>query len=73
MTRRLSSSSLSPKDIPLSTQSGVLGLEEFEKFIGNTPITKLMHRGTSQHQPAPPTVGVPPKAKKVAGSKKKGD
>ncbi|RLN28766.1 uncharacterized protein C2845_PM05G03980 [Panicum miliaceum] len=60
-----------PKDVPSNTQSGVLGLEEFEKFIGNTPIMKLMRRGTSQHQPAPPGAGVPPKAEK-AGNKKKG-
>ncbi|RLM98441.1 uncharacterized protein C2845_PM06G12110 [Panicum miliaceum] len=60
-----------PKDVPSTTQSGVLGLEEFEKFIGNTPIMKLMRRGTSQHQHAPPGAGVPPKAEK-AGNKKKG-
>ncbi|KAL6905522.1 hypothetical protein ACP4OV_003123 [Aristida adscensionis] len=54
-----------------SSQSGVLGLEEFEKFIGNTPIMKLMRRGTSQHQPAPPA-GAPPKGDKAAGKKKGG-
>nr|CAB3463241.1 unnamed protein product [Digitaria exilis] len=57
----------SPKEV--SSNSGVPGLEEFEKFIGNTPIMKLMRRGTSQHHPAPPLAGgVPPKA----ASKKKG-
>lgn len=61
-----------PKDVSTSTQTGVLGLEEIEKFIGNTPIMKLMRRGTSQHQPAPLPAGVPPKADKAAGSKKKG-
>lgn len=60
-----------PKDASSSTQTGVLGLEEIEKFIGNTPIMKLMRRGTSQHQQAPLPAGVPPKADK-AGSKKKG-
>ncbi|CAD6270362.1 unnamed protein product [Miscanthus lutarioriparius] len=63
-----------PKDVSSSSQTGVLGLEEIEKFIGNTPIMKLMRRGTSQHQPAPLPAGggVPPKADKAAGSKKKG-
>lgn len=60
-----------PKDASSSTQMGVPGLEEIEKFIGNTPIMKLMRRGTSQHQQAPLPAGVPPKADK-AGSKKKG-
>ncbi|XP_062204509.1 uncharacterized protein LOC133906584 [Phragmites australis] len=63
-----------PKDVPSNTQIGVqMGLEEFEKFIGNTPIMKhLMRRGQSQHQPAPPPAGVPPKADKSAGKKKGG-
>ncbi|RCV35990.1 hypothetical protein SETIT_7G283800v2 [Setaria italica] len=61
-----------PKDASSNTQTGVLGLEEFEKFIGNTPIMKLMRRGTSQHQPAPPSAGVPPKAEKAASKKKGG-
>ncbi|KAL6641789.1 hypothetical protein ACP70R_019970 [Stipagrostis hirtigluma subsp. patula] len=58
------------KDASSNTQSGVPGLEEFEKFIGNTPIMKLMRRGTSQHQQTPPT-GAPPKGDK-AGKKKGG-
>uniref|UniRef100_A0A0E0FA45 Dynamin-type G domain-containing protein n=2 Tax=Oryza meridionalis TaxID=40149 RepID=A0A0E0FA45_9ORYZ len=67
-----------PKDAPASnTQTGVqLGLEEIEKFIGNTPIVKhLMRRGQSQHhsgQLASPSGGAPPKAEKPAGGKKKG-
>uniref|UniRef100_A0A804RD18 Uncharacterized protein n=1 Tax=Zea mays TaxID=4577 RepID=A0A804RD18_MAIZE len=63
-----------PKDASSSTQqqTGVLGLEEFEKFIGNTPIMKLMRRGTSQNQPAPLPAGVPPKADKSGGKKKGG-
>ncbi|OEL27932.1 WD repeat-containing protein 44 [Dichanthelium oligosanthes] len=61
-----------PKDVSSNTQTGVLGLEEFEKFIGNTPIMKLMRRGTSQHQPAPPAAGVPPKGDKAASKKKGG-
>uniref|UniRef100_A0ACD5YIU9 Uncharacterized protein n=1 Tax=Avena sativa TaxID=4498 RepID=A0ACD5YIU9_AVESA len=53
-----------PKD---QNQTGVqMGLEEIEKFIGNTPIMKhLMRRGPSQHHSAPlpaPTGGAPPKA-----------
>ncbi|CAN6349129.1 unnamed protein product [Urochloa humidicola] len=62
-----------PKDNSSNTQTGVLGLEEFEKFIGNTPIMKLMRRGTSQHHSAPPPAGgVPPKADKSGGKKKGG-
>ncbi|CAN6330718.1 unnamed protein product [Urochloa humidicola] len=61
-----------PKDNSSNTQTGVPGLEEFEKFIGNTPIMKLMRRGTSQHHSAPPPAGVPPKADKSAGKKKGG-
>ncbi|XP_040385377.1 uncharacterized protein LOC102718788 [Oryza brachyantha] len=67
-----------PKDAGASnTQTGVqLGLEEFEKFIGNTPIVKhLMRRGQSQSHSGPlasPSGGAPPKAEKPAGSKKKG-
>ncbi|CAL4903938.1 unnamed protein product [Urochloa decumbens] len=62
-----------PKDNSSNTQTGVLGLEEFEKFIGNTPIMKLMRRGTSQHHSAPPpSGGVPPKADKSGGKKKGG-
>ncbi|KAG8093428.1 hypothetical protein GUJ93_ZPchr0012g21274 [Zizania palustris] len=65
-----------PKDAGASnTQTGVqLGLEEFEKFIGNTPIVKhLMRRGQSQHhsgQLAPSANAV--KGDKPAGGKKKG-
>lgn len=61
-----------PKDASSNAQTGVPGLEEFEKFIGNTPIMKLMRRGTSQHHPAPPSSGVPPKADKSASKKKGG-
>lgn len=55
-------------------QSGVLGLDEIEKFIGNTPIMKhLVRRGTSQHHSAPlPGGGAPPKAEKASGKKKGG-
>ncbi|TVU51147.1 hypothetical protein EJB05_02555, partial [Eragrostis curvula] len=61
------------KDAPASAQTGVPGLDDFEKFIGNTPIVKhLVRRGTSQHQHAPPPAGAPPKAEKSAGGKKKG-
>jgi WD repeat-containing protein 44 len=53
--------------------SGVPGLDEIEKFIGNTPIMKhLVRRGPSQHQHAPPLSGAPPKADKSAGKKKGG-
>ncbi|KAK3139463.1 hypothetical protein QOZ80_5AG0383670 [Eleusine coracana subsp. coracana] len=61
-----------------TTQSGVLGLEEIEKFIGNTPIVKhLVRRGPSQHHSASlPSGGggggAPPKAEKHAGKKKGG-
>jgi hypothetical protein len=63
-----------PKD---QSQTGVqLGLEEIEKFIGNTPIMKhLMRRGHSQHhsQPVPaPTGAAPPKGDKSASKKKGG-
>ena len=63
-----------PKD---QSQNGVqLGLEEIEKFIGNTPIMKhLMRRGQSQHhtQPMPaPTGAAPPKGDKSASKKKGG-
>ncbi|KAE8807220.1 WD repeat-containing protein 44 [Hordeum vulgare] len=65
-----------PKD---QNQTGVqLGLEEIEKFIGNTPIMKhLMRRGPSQHhsQPMPPAAAAaaaPPKGDKSAAKKKGG-
>ncbi|CAM0950198.1 unnamed protein product [Alopecurus aequalis] len=63
-----------PKD---QSQTGVqLGLEEIEKFIGNTPIMKhFMRRGQSQHhsQPLPPPTGAaPPKGDKSASKKKGG-
>ncbi|VAI29347.1 unnamed protein product [Triticum turgidum subsp. durum] len=62
-----------PKD---QNQTGVQhGLEEIEKFIGNTPIMKhLMRRGPSQHhQPMPPAAAAaPPKGDKSAGKKKGG-
>uniref|UniRef100_A0ACD5Y5I5 Uncharacterized protein n=2 Tax=Avena sativa TaxID=4498 RepID=A0ACD5Y5I5_AVESA len=62
-----------PKD---QSQTGVqMGLEEIEKFIGNTPIMKhLMRRGPSQHHaPLPATTGAaPPKADKAASKKKGG-
>jgi WD repeat-containing protein 44 len=48
-------------------QSGVPGLEEIEKFNGNTPIMKhLVRRGTSQHQHATPPKG---SDKSAAGKK----
>jgi WD repeat-containing protein 44 len=53
--------------------SGVPGLDEIEKFIGNTPIMKhLVRRGPSQHQHAPPLSGASPKDDKSAGKKKGG-
>uniref|UniRef100_A0A0D9XXG1 Dynamin-type G domain-containing protein n=1 Tax=Leersia perrieri TaxID=77586 RepID=A0A0D9XXG1_9ORYZ len=65
-----------------NTQTGVqLGLEELEKFIGNTPIMKhLMRRGQSgQHHSgqlgSPAAAGAtaaPPKSDKPASGKKKG-
>ncbi|KAM0923099.1 hypothetical protein ACQ4PT_005769 [Festuca glaucescens] len=62
-----------PKD---QSQTGVqMGLEEIEKFIGNTPIMKhLMRRGQSQHhsQPIPAPTGAAPSKGDKSASKKKG-
>ncbi|KAF0888180.1 hypothetical protein E2562_010868 [Oryza meyeriana var. granulata] len=77
-SKEVAATNAASKDAGASnTQTGVqLGLEEFEKFIGNTPIVKhLMRRGQSQHhsgQLAPPAGGAPPKAEKPASGKKKG-
>ncbi|GJM87863.1 hypothetical protein PR202_ga03859 [Eleusine coracana subsp. coracana] len=62
-----------------TTQSGVLGLEEIEKFIGNTPIVKHLVRARAQPAPLRAAAafaarhrgGAPaPKAEKHAGKKK---